>query len=772
MKRKYPQSARNEETSLHSFFGPTTSKQQPSFQYMDSRRDLSQNDTTFDNDDIVDDGYDSFDEIFTQHILSDKATLQQGSEIPNLHNQISLPQKSLYCDQRSDLNKRFSMPQPLHSRPQQSRYLLSHEQNLPWAQQFPPSNLDELAVHKKKVSDVKNWLMNAFAGSDRQLLVLRGPAGSGKTSTISLLSSVLGFGILEWKNPSTFESVTKTHVSTATRFEEFVARGNEFNSLDLDGVTSSLGIGDDDGITSTPKRHIMLVEEYPTLTGQPANLAAFRLSLQRYLAITTPEEAQMESSKRPSSPIVIIVSETLLDSRSFQSDNLTVHRLLGPELYNHPRSGMIDFNGIAPTIMYRALNLVLEKEASISGREKLPSSAILHSISRMGDIRSAVSSLEFLCLRCEDFVPAGASVSATKPKRARTTLTSPEKETLELVTQRGASLGLFHAVGKVVYNKRADVVSATGSRPVLPPDHLSYHKRPQSSQVCVNELVDEAGTDAQTLISTIHENYAPSCNGSLFTEYLDGCISALSDSDVLGSHINRQTRTWGGINSTEVDLLRQTDISYQVAVRGILFALPHPVNRSSISKEGLNNTRSTYKMFFPDSLRLIRDMEEIQGLIGLWSCKLFDQSSEPFVSSMIDASGYLSQENNRGQNSVDPVNHCIDPKVVLTITSRSDLILHQLPYLALLTSNIGSSKELKKITEMSRFEAQDNAMDRSYSNYSELPSMTSGIEQIGHPSKSFTITARQQTNNSGSQIPLAPGRGRLILIDDDIIDDF
>ena len=32
-----------------------------------------------------------------------------------------------------------------------------------------------------------------------------------------------------------------------------------------------------------------------------------------------------------------------------------------------------------------------------------------------------------------------------------------EEESLEMVTRREASLGIFHAVGKVVYNKRDEV---------------------------------------------------------------------------------------------------------------------------------------------------------------------------------------------------------------------------------------------------------------------------------------------------------------------------
>lgn len=39
----------------------------------------------------------------------------------------------------------------------------------PWAEEFAPMNLDELAVHKKKVADVQNWLVNVFSGKNRSV---------------------------------------------------------------------------------------------------------------------------------------------------------------------------------------------------------------------------------------------------------------------------------------------------------------------------------------------------------------------------------------------------------------------------------------------------------------------------------------------------------------------------------------------------------------------------------------------------------------------------
>lgn len=39
----------------------------------------------------------------------------------------------------------------------------------PWAEKYGPANVDELAVHKKKVADVEKWLDYAFNGRGRQV---------------------------------------------------------------------------------------------------------------------------------------------------------------------------------------------------------------------------------------------------------------------------------------------------------------------------------------------------------------------------------------------------------------------------------------------------------------------------------------------------------------------------------------------------------------------------------------------------------------------------
>ncbi|KAF7586483.1 Cell cycle checkpoint protein rad17 [Aspergillus hancockii] len=721
-----------------------------------------------DGDDIIDDDYDSYDELFTQHFASDQFMARDVPKTQSSWREQS-PRGSVGgARKHTNTHKRFILPL-VSDHKNKNSYSLDHQDyKLPWAQQYPPENLNELAVHKKKVLDVQSWLCDAFAGNTKhRLLVLRGPAGSGKTTTIKLLAQTLGFDILEWKNPPVSDFATTEYVSVATQFEEFLGRGNKFRRLDLDEVIASPHGGQDSNRYT--QQCVILVEEYPTLLNRSSSsLAAFRLTLQRYLAMdaTLPSNVlhRSGSDAQASSPIVVIVSEALLNS-GCSSESLTVHRLLGPDLYNHPSTTIIDFNSIAPTFMYKALRLILGKEARHSRRDKDPGPAVLQSISKSGDIRSAVASLEFLCLDIGEWGVAGTR--ARKRSRNNVILTALEKETLKLVTQREASLGIFHAVGKIVYNKRGDASIATEG-PCLPspPDHIRHHDRPKPSQVLVNELVEETGTDTQTFISALHENYVPSCAGPSFADRVDACISALSDSDVLC--VNHKGRVSG--TSAGVDQLRQEDISYQVAARGLLFALPHPVQRHITSSSPVGRSSDAHKMSFPRTLRVIREAEEIEGLTNIWGKRLLDPVSVTSSNSTKDLGMSMSVRKYK-PDKVNDYYH--DRAGIVTMISRADLLLYQLPYLAKIHRDEAEINQLQRITCFHETELPRDRLGDSIHD-AEKNHLGFALVEYGVPrclQLSNLICNNHDTSNGMGLPGYEQEQEKLMLSDDDIVDD-
>lgn len=513
------------------------------------------------------------------------------------------------------------------------------ENSRPWADRFAPTDLEELAVHKKKVSDVRGWLDAVMGGKLRQrLLILKGAAGAGKTTTVQLLAKSMGAEILEWRNPAGSMASDEGFVSMAAQFEEFMGRGGKFGQLDIFS-------GDEPTTTSTSgqkpldrRKNIILIEEFPnTITRASTALHNFRSTLLQYLAANTPPLAETHTrltAKAPITPLVMVITETLLTTTA-TTDSFTTHRLLGPEILHHPAVATIEFNPVAPTLLAKALTLAVQKEARASGRRKTPGPLVLKRLAEIGDVRSAVASLQFLCLRGEEGDWGGKVAFSSKGKKAagrERPMTKMEEESLELVTRREASLGIFHAVGKVVYNKRDAPPTNLDKRAVeVLPRYLADAARPRPSQVNPSELIDEMGTDTSTFISALHENYILSCDppassaeDSSDLAHAIGCIDTLSAADLL-------TPSWesaygqGGAG----DVARQDELAFQVAVRGLLFALPDPVKRRAAPGKGgrgrgggAGGAGDAFKMFYPTSLKLWRQKEEVGSLVDLAASRL------------------------------------------------------------------------------------------------------------------------------------------------------
>ncbi|KAH8155093.1 uncharacterized protein LAJ45_00102 [Morchella importuna] len=504
-------------------------------------------------------------------------------------------------------------------------------------------NITPLSVVKTKTVGIHTRLIlvlgrNALHHSRpiillQRLLVLKGSAGVGKTATINALSKELGFTVLEWGNPSNavrYREEGEFGVRLTGIFEEFVGRASKFGSLELVSTSSSF-TGTEPEKQSLPNgdiKRVILIEDFPNtlFTSSQAPLASFRHSIKSFLAAPVPAHAALP-------PLILVISEsaTVAGPGAF-----TAHRLLSPEILRHPLVTSIAFNKIAPTFMLKALSNVLTQESFDSGRKLRPSKPLMQALATSGDVRSAIMSLEFLAINGElgAFSEEVTFRSKHRQKLGDGDLTDLERRILTGVTQRESSFGIFHAVGKVVHNKRygddtEDVYVAPPPKPFL-----NIHPyNPRASRVDINNLIDEAGTDPQTLISALHENYLGSCNflggfsrqAHSLEDLLDcvnHCIGDLSDSDILTSSrpYHKNLGAWGASGNHEAfdgfvgtTGIRQDDISFQVAVRGLTIALPSPVKRDSKDN----------KMFYPTSLKLWKTKEEIEGVVDLVVDKLF-----------------------------------------------------------------------------------------------------------------------------------------------------
>ncbi|KAL4744807.1 hypothetical protein BDW72DRAFT_199238 [Aspergillus terricola var. indicus] len=721
-----------------------------------------------DNEDSIEDDYDSYDDLFTQHFTDEKLSQLDGTKV------IPRPQDKAISLVRNAKGQQKSVKNTKHyfwksispSNNETPNLTPSEKEALPWAQRYAPLNLDELAVHKRKVGDVEQWLGDVLEGKTRKnLLILRGPAGSGKTTTISLLSKKLRFDVLEWKTPSTSTYTSKDYVSFGVQFDGFLSRSHIFGSLDVDGHHSSQVPMKNDHAS---QRRVILIEEFPTMAGRNATvLASFRLSILQYLSLNAPPSGNTYGREVGVPPIVMIVSETFLSSES-SFNNQTARQLLGRELYNHPNTTIIEFNSIAPTFMHKALNLVLRKSSCQPCGNQALTQSIIENISKIGDIRNAIASLEFLCLGSGNkSYWSDPTVKTRRTARTRKKKSAIGNEMREEIAQREASLGLFHAVGKIIYNKRNDACDAEHVQLPSPPDHLRDLDRPRGSLVHVNELLDETGTDIQLFIGTLHENYVLSCNGSSFTECLEGCIGFLSDSDMLCCDRKGHSKSQAGLGISTikletggVDVLRQEEISYQIAARGLLFALPYPVKRQLSYAGDAKQTSDSHKVFFPPVIRLVRQLHEISNQIDSWKDALLGSTVRPTAVPVRD---HTTLKSTCGKEKIPHGDCDEDSPSLVAMISRSDLILHQLPYMTKIVGKGTISGNLQQITGFgagnSDFTLQQHEDYALGSSFCEVRSLRCKHEMGIRLSEPQT-TLFSQTNDE-----------RLILSDDDIIDD-
>lgn len=648
----------------------------------------------------------------------------------------------------------------------------------PWTERFAPIDLSELAVHKRKITDVRNVLESAL--SDRatpRLIVLKGAAGTAKTTTVSLLAKEMGVGITEWKSPVGTDAASSAFTSYSSQFEDFVLRSGNFARLDM---VSSHGMVQPAPATQDHAKQIMLVEEFPnTFAKSSPALQIFRNTILQYLAAP--------SSSSPA-PMVMIISEALLSTTTASADSFTAHRLLGPAILNHPRTAPIDFNNIAPTILVKALDAIVIKESRRSGRRFAPGPAVLKHLAETGDIRSAVSSLEFLCLAGDESGAWSSKVAFTKPKgRAEPALTKKEQEALRLISNRESSLGIFHAVGRVVYNKRVDPSSPVPQ----PPTYLPQHRKPKVPEHDPNTLIDEVGTDTSTFVGALQENYALSCSSSLSEDALDslnGCIDALSDFDMLScDRFGFGTRMSSG---SAQDNLRQDDISFQTAVRGILFWLPTPVNRLAGLPRGAKRG-DEFKMFFPSSSKLWKEKEEFEGTLESVVSTMHQLavgSNSSSISASTESVAAWKRQQTLDVTSQDDQDAAVTTTplstTLLSSGAKTELLLERLPYAAQILpsqqdmppSLVTGIQTLTRISAMhpaitalddAALDAvEDNEMDAQQSEWTDRPDAESAVAKRSKKQQG----QKGEFEGGGLHIPVEHAVERLVLSDDDIED--
>ncbi|CAO1625811.1 unnamed protein product [Sympodiomycopsis kandeliae] len=455
---------------------------------------------------------------------------------------------------------------------------------LPWSQRYSPRNRDELAVHERKVADVAVWLKDAFRGvpslrRKRRLLILTGPSGSGKTETIRQLAKDLDFEISEWHNDTaaragfeqTQDWIDASPTGLTNRLRDFFSKSARFPTLKLSTHQRERLQAAGWSPPSTPNNHsqrpraakprLLLLEDLPSLSHQPT-LHAFQDILNTFVSQPPAPDGSFV-------PVCIILSEvassaggsesmnsTDISNSTRENDWMRPRRLVGEEIASQDSWLEIKFNPIARTFLKRSMletlmPRVIEEEQQKSSKIKtFPANALIEVIAAdsPGDIRSAVDALQQAYLAFKKGVKgfeflitesAAAGKRAVKKqkkqKSSSTTADAPstmritprmQKDARKLLMKLGlvnreSSLVLFHALGKLLYNKRVgdpydgsdededDEDGAPATKEALKPLPAHYAALARrKSKVNISEILS-SGLDLKMMELFVHHNYIP-----------------------------------------------------------------------------------------------------------------------------------------------------------------------------------------------------------------------------------------------------------------------
>ncbi|KAI5957395.1 rad17 [Candida margitis] len=164
---------------------------------------------------------------------------------------------------------------------------------------------------------------------------------------------------------------------------------------------------------------VVLIEELPNVYHEET-LREFREAIRQWVftGIALP-------------PLVICISEFEYESGRMQyhyglENNMTSETLLGRELRSYPELETIRFNSLATRFLKKTVNTILKSEGLTKLLNDAKFDAFLQELFKVGDIRSIILSLEMWV----KFYKAGVYYN------------------------RESTLGIFHAIGKVIYSSK------------------------------------------------------------------------------------------------------------------------------------------------------------------------------------------------------------------------------------------------------------------------------------------------------------------------------
>lgn len=302
---------------------------------------------------------------------------------------------------------------------------LKRLETVDWLKAFEPTDIKDVALHPKKLEDLRNWFK--VTKIPNKILLLEGPPGCSKTTSIKMVAKEAGFDVVEWitptdletnllyDNPGYYERDFVSYENQVVKFTDFLLRSSCFNSL------------------LSNKKRLLLVKDLPN---------TFFRKTEEFWAILR------QFSEDGKTPLVFVITES-------NSKSLNVGYDLFPDKVRLTIGiDSISFNPVSTTLLKRGVKRIIqliESNSSFSTVFNKPSEEAIENLidQCQGDIRNAVLNLSFASQSGTFKPPASKTVKKTK-KGAKKAKSVKSEDGLG----KNESVTLMHGLGRVLYPKR------------------------------------------------------------------------------------------------------------------------------------------------------------------------------------------------------------------------------------------------------------------------------------------------------------------------------
>ncbi|XP_073145013.1 cell cycle checkpoint protein RAD17 isoform X2 [Henckelia pumila] len=423
-----------------------------------------------------------------------------------------------------------------------------------WVDKYKPTSLKELAVHKKKVEEVKAWFEERLKNSRNSLhsnvLLISGQAGVGKSATIYAVAAHLGADVCEWNTPA--PTLWQEHLYISNSGIRYMSKLDEFDSF-VEKIRKY-------GLVSSPldrvsqRLSILLIDDLPVVNGKVTYGKLHRCLHLLLQSVRT--------------PTVILINDY------GKSDSAEHHTRYWEELQSSLQNAgayKVTFNPITVNSIRKTLTKICRVEQLEASDEQID----LIAKASGGDIRHAITSLQYFALQPHLVHSLCITKRLSSYPEEKENGDTPLDNCFSLPFGKDANLSLFHALGKFLHNKREAANLVASGRSVFVDGDVFLLKekyvRCPLKMDAPEFVLSQAHGQARVVSDFLQENVLDFVDDEAIEDA--AVVSGyLSDTDLLLTQVGRTLS-----QNFEAENVVQSAAA-SVAVRGVLFGNTHPVS--------------------------------------------------------------------------------------------------------------------------------------------------------------------------------------------------